>query len=136
MNEQNMDDYLAALDRLKRGRPARVAKGTKITNDAVALEAGRGKGSIKKSRPVFTSLIAAIAAAAGETDDVDQQRLLAKAKTSAFKYREDLEAALGRELSLLHELYSVKKQLAALTGSNVLPLRGAWPEVGARVVDS
>jgi hypothetical protein len=40
------------------------------------------------------------------------------------QYRDELDAALGRELSLLRELYAVKKQLAALTGGSVLPIRG------------
>ena len=58
--------YFEALERLKKGRPTSVPKGTRITNDAVAIEAGRGKGSIKKSRAVFRALIEAIAQAAEE----------------------------------------------------------------------
>ena len=53
-------EYYEALERLKKDTPMRVLKGTKITNDAVSLEAGRGKGSIKKSRPIFADLIVAI----------------------------------------------------------------------------
>jgi hypothetical protein len=34
----------------------------------------------------------------------------------------ELDAARARELSLLAELYEVKKKLAALTGEKVLPL--------------
>ena len=64
MSGQPLDDYFAALERLKKGTSKIVPKGTKITNDAVALEAGRGKGSIKKSRLVFADLIAAIDEAA------------------------------------------------------------------------
>ena len=128
MNDKVISDYMAALDRLTRGRPTRVPKGTKITNDSVALEAGRGKGAIKKSRPEFAPLIAAIhAATTGETEAAEQERLLTKARTAASKYRDELEAAIARELSLLRELYSLKKQLAALTGANVLPLRGTPP---------
>jgi hypothetical protein len=52
-----VDKYFAALERLK-------ARGEPISNDAVALEAGSGRGSIKKSRPAYAELIAAIDAAA------------------------------------------------------------------------
>jgi hypothetical protein len=124
---QLLADYFSALDRLKTGHPINVPKGTKITNDAVSLEAGRGKGSIKKSRPVFADLIQAIDSAAEEqSKGLNQQReKLGKAKLSAEQYRRELEAALAREVSLLYELYEVKKQLAQLKGSNVLPLRPA-----------
>lgn len=122
---QLLADYFNALDRLKTGHPVHVPRGTKITNDAVSLEAGRGKGSIKKSRPIFVDLIQAIDAAAAEQskDSKQQKEKLEKAKLSADQYRLELEAALVREVSLLYELYEVKKQLAQLTGENVLPLR-------------
>lgn len=118
-------EYFQALDRLKSDCPVRVPKGTKITNDSVALEAGRGKGSIKKSRPVFASLIQAIDEAAIEpVKNPDQQKKrLEKIKEIANQYHRELEAALVREVSLLYELYEIKKQMAQLTGANVLPLR-------------
>lgn len=118
-------EYTEALERLKNNQPVRVPKGTKITNDAVALEAGRGKGSIKKSRPVFHDLIEAIEhAAAGQVNRaVVSKDKLNKAKKLALQYREELEAALAREVSLLRELYTVRKQLADLTGATVLPIR-------------
>jgi len=119
-------EYFNALERLVAGKPTRVPKGTKITNDAVALEAGRGKGSIKKSRPVFASLIEAIdqAAAKQATGANQDKERLDKAKTSAADYRQQLEAALAREVSLLKELYEVRKQLALLTIEKLLPIRG------------
>ena len=125
MTQQPLDDYFAALERLKKGRPNIVPKGTRITNDAVALEAGRGKGSIKKSRPVFADLIQAVGEAAAEQSKPqnEQKERLAKSKGQAEHYRRELEAALGREVSLLRELYEVKKKLAALTGEKVVPLR-------------
>ena len=121
-----LSEYFQALERLKTKQPLRVPKGTRVTNDSVAVEAGRGKGSIKKSRPIFHELILAIDEAAVEQakpasaarDKLDQ------AKASAANYREALEAALAREVSLLRELYAVKKQLAQLTGGVVLPIRG------------
>ena len=126
MIPQPLDEYFAALERLKKGRPTIVAKGMKITNDAVALEAGRGKGSIKKSRLLFADLIHAIDEAAVDQARPKNEQLdrLNKAKIAASELRRALEASMARELSLLHELYEVKKKLARLTGETVLPLRG------------
>jgi len=122
---QSLADYYESLDRLKRGRPINVPKGTKITNDAVSLEAGRAKGSIKKSRPIFVDLIHAIEIAAAEQyqGSNQQKEKVDKAKLSAKQYRLELEAALAREVSLLYELYELKKQLAKFTGADILPLR-------------
>ncbi len=126
MIPQPLDEYFAALERLKKGRPTIVAKGMKITNDAVALEAGRGKGSIKKSRLLFAELIHAIDEAAVDQARPKNEQLdrLNKAKIAATELRRALEASMAREISLLHELYEVKKKLARLTGETVLPLRG------------
>lgn len=123
---KQIDEYYAALLRLESDKPFRVPKGTKITNDAVALESGRGKGSIKKSRPVFFGLIEAInTAAENQAKNINQEKAkLHKAKASADQYREELEAALAREVSLLYELYELKKHLSRVTGVNVLPIRG------------
>ena len=120
MTGNPLDDYFAALDRLKRRR-------AKINNDAVAIEAGRTKGSIKKSRPVFAELIAAIDAAAIEQAQPrnDQIVRLTRAKETVDELRSQLDASYARELSLLAELYELRKQLADLVGSKVLPIRGA-----------
>lgn len=123
---QPLGDYFAALDRMKKGTPNIVPKGTKITNDSVALEAGRGKGSIKKSRPVFAGLIAAISEA-GLTQASparENQERLSKAKALAGDYRSKWEGALARELCLLREIAELRKTLARLTGGTVLPIRG------------
>jgi len=132
MQHQLLEDYFLALERLKKGHPNIVPKGTKITNDAVALEAGRGKGSIKKSRPSFIKLIQAIDDAAMEqakpkNEQRDRMNII---KATSDNYRRELEAAFAREISLLHELYDVKKKLSRLTGDKVLPLRGnfTYPE--------
>jgi len=44
---QPIEEYYAALERLKAGRPKVVPKGSRITKDAVSVEAGRDIGSIK-----------------------------------------------------------------------------------------
>lgn len=120
-----MTNYFAALDRLVKGTPTVVAKGTKITNDSVALEAGRGKGSIKKSRSVFTALIEAIDLAAAEQvkpAGLDKAKLKT-AKEEAKRYRELWEEALCREASLAKQLWDERQEWAskeaALTGEKV-----------------
>ncbi len=124
-----LNEYFQALDRLKSGKQMRVVKGARINNDNVALEAGRKKGSIKKSRPVFKDLIEAIEAAAAEQSSPEKQmtQRLEKTKGEAKNYREKWEQALCRELSLLQEVYSLKKELARLRGGEVLPLRPKTP---------
>lgn len=125
MKSQPIDEYFAALDRLKNNRPFNVKKGTKITKDSVSLEAGRGNGSIKKSRPIFFDLIQAIEIAAEE-----QSRGSNQLKTRGDKYRSlfddmrrERDEGLVREISLLDEVYSLKETIRKLTGENVLPLR-------------
>lgn len=117
-------EYFEALERLKVNKPIRMNIGTKITNDSVALEAGRSKGAIKKSRLIFADLIVAIDSAVAEQNvtSLDQRKLL-KIQEELKTAREDLEKALGRELSLLYENYQLKKQLNALNGTNIIPIR-------------
>jgi len=126
MNEDNLTEYRTALNRLKDGQPKIVPKGTKITRDAVSLEAGRGKGSIKKSRPIFSQLIADIEAAAAEQSlpkrRVEQQS--DRLKSEIKDLRIQLDAALSREMSLVYELFEVKHALAKITHSKVVPIRG------------
>ena len=113
-----LEDYYTALERLKKRKE-------KINNDAVAIEAGRKKGSIKKSREAFRELITAIDAAATEQSQQgnETREQLNRTKQSVKHFKEQLDAALSRELSLLHEVYNLKKQLAHLIGGNVLPIR-------------
>lgn len=117
-------EYFEALERLKVNKPIRIDIGTKISNDSVALEAGRSKGAIKKSRLIFADLIVAIDSAAAQQNviSLDQRRLL-KIQEELKTVCEDLEKALGREVSLLYENYQLKKQLNALNGTNIIPIR-------------
>ncbi|MCV2351791.1 hypothetical protein [Paucibacter sp. Y2R2-4] len=99
-----VDKYYAALERL-------VARGDPINNDTVAIEAGSGRGSIKKSRPAYAELIAAIDAAAKSQSE---------AKLAADPVpglRQDIESltrrldqALERELCLLEEVYDLREK--------------------------
>ncbi|MES2009433.1 MAG: hypothetical protein V4468_11120 [Pseudomonadota bacterium] len=102
--KSQVDKYLEALARLK-------ARGEHINNDAVAKEAGSGKGSIKKSRPGYASLIAAIEQAALE------QKQVKAAADPTLQLRQQLEtlqqrldSALEREVCLLNEVYNLKEE--------------------------
>src|ERR1700732_4856351 len=113
-----MTDYYAALERLKK------RKGARTTNDTGAIEAGRKKGSIKKSRPQFTGLIEAIDAAnavAGRPKLKLTDRLN-RAKGDAKELQAQLDESLARELALLRQVFSLRKELVALRGGSVLPL--------------
>jgi predicted nucleic acid-binding Zn-ribbon protein len=107
-----VEKYFAALDRLK-------ARGEPINNDSVALEAGSGRGSIKRSRPAYTALIAAIDEASKE------QAKVRTATDPAPALRDDVKAltkrldqSLEREVALLRELYDLRHQVKQLTEDN------------------
>lgn len=103
-----VDKYFEALQRL-------IARGEKINNDAVAIEAGSGRGSIKSSRPAYAKLAAAIEIAA-------QQQVAAKAESDPLRaLREEkakllqlLDGALEREMALLSEVYSLREEVQQL----------------------
>lgn len=119
-----IDEYFEALERLKNNKPERVPKGTKITNDAVAIEAGRKKGSIKKSREIFTDLIITIDEASQKQNKpkLDEKAKLEKAKNKAENYRSLYEAALSRELMLIRENAELKKELLKLKEAKVVKI--------------
>lgn len=125
MSKNALDQYFMALERLMAGRPINISKGYKITNSSVALEAGRSKGSIKKSRVMFHALIAAIELAGiNQSRDVDITKLsLDKYKARCHQLRDERDGAIAREISLLYEVYRLKQELRALTGQNILPIR-------------
>lgn len=126
MSRTGIADYFDALERLSKGNTIVVPKGTRINNDSVALEAGRGKGAIKRSRPIFSELIAAINKASEEqlTQESATELQVGKARMRAEKYRSELDAALARELCLIREIFELKKELNSLTGRKVIPLLG------------
>ena len=111
-----LDEYYEALKRLK-------SRKAKINNDTVALEAGRKKGSIKKSRPQFADLIAAIEEAQKEVQrpQTEMADRLSQAKDSGKELQRRLDEALGRELSLVKEVFRLRKELAVLRGGSVIP---------------
>lgn len=125
MTHGPMVEYFLALERLVANKPIRVEKGTKITNDSVSLEAGRSKGSIKKSRKVFAKLIEDIDKAAKEQCLPEQAKKseLTEAKELAKQYLDERDASLAREMCLWRELLSLREQIHAMTGERIVPLR-------------
>lgn len=121
--------YFEALERLKKGQPTIVPRGTKITNDSVSLEAGRKKGTIKKSRPMFAALIEAIDEASKKAvQPLGQAKAqLQVAKAEAARYRALWEESLCREASLAKQLWDERqewaKKEAALTGEKVTAIQ-------------
>ncbi|RZF26551.1 hypothetical protein EVC45_27105 [Paraburkholderia sp. UYCP14C] len=106
--KSQVDKYLQALERLK-------ARGALINNDSVAKEAGSGKGSIKKSRPGYATLIAAIEQAALEQKQVkaaaDPTPLL---RQQLATLQQRLDSALEREVCLLNEVYHLREEVRQL----------------------
>ena len=110
-----LQDYRDALVRLRRGKSENVPKGTKITNDSVSLEAGRKKGTIKRSRPIFKDLIDEINAAAAEQskpEDAQKARI------------DELKAEVAKYRTLWDERQEWSKKEAALTGEKVVAING------------
>ena len=113
-----LNDYYAALERLKANKPIILPKGSAINNDTVAMEAGRKRGSIKKSR--HATLVEAIELAAQQAGQnvpsAAQQIEKAKSKTKAVKsdyeqLKEDYEKLLKKFNSLLLENFELKKRI-------------------------
>ena len=113
-----LNEYYAALERLKANKPTILAKGSAINNDTVALEAGRKRGSIKKSR--YAVLVEAIELAAQEAGQnalsPTQQVEKAKSKTKAVKtdfdqLRDDYEKLLEKCNSLLLENFELRQKI-------------------------
>ena len=111
-----LQEYYEALDRLKSNKTIRVSKGTKISKDAVALEAGRKRGSIKNSRAIFSELIVDIKNAKNEQKDkkIIPRDQTVKAKFERDHYKKLYEESLGRELSMLRQIDMLKTEIGKI----------------------
>ena len=112
-----LNEYYAALERLKANKPTRLPKGSAINNDTVALEAGRKRGSIKKSR--YVALVEAIGKAANEvgqnapstTQQIEQEKNKTKSvKSEHEELKEDYEKLLEKCNSLLLENFELRQK--------------------------
>lgn len=107
-----VDKYFAALERLKSRRAP-------ISNDAVALEAGSGRGSIKKSRPAYAELIEAINEAIKAQAEVKVTAdPVAGLRMNIDELTRRLDQALDREVALLNEVYDLRSEVQRLLGEN------------------
>lgn len=108
-----LKNFTDALQRLKNGNTNVIKGNYSINNDTVALEAGRKRGTIKKSRPELATLIIEIAEAeairTGQKSDADTQSPVdSKLKQSLEKIIE-----LEQELADIKDKY--KQQQTQLT---------------------
>lgn len=121
--------YYDALNRIIDGSPNIVDKDIKITLNAVAIEAGKTPGSIKKSRDVYKPLIEEISTRAEQqkklakpgASQVQHAKIKAnKAKEVADDYKSKYEAALARELMLIIAWDDANQELRK---GKVVPIR-------------
>jgi hypothetical protein len=115
------DDYYNALERLKANKPEILLKGSyKINKDTVAMEAGRGRGSIKPSREQFTDLINKIdeVGSAYNNKALDKlkkaEALATRYKVERDNFQSNYHAALNREMMLVRRLGDLEKQINQL----------------------
>jgi len=115
-------EYFEALERLKQNKAIRVVAPYTINNDTVALEAGRKRGSIKKSRAIFSTLIIEINNARNTKSSVVSEdpirklkSQLAESKETSDRWRKMYEESIGREISLLRQLKDLQSELSIKT---------------------
>lgn len=117
-----ISEYYEALERLLSGKPEVLSKGGKINLDTVALEAGRKRGSIKKSRSTFAGLIADIEAVARQSEPIDRKlpEQLKKTKLELKELKLRYLHSINREIMLSNRL----RELEAIVDSeNVTAIR-------------
>jgi len=133
-------DYFDALDRLREGKGNIIGPEVKITNDAVALEAGRPKGSIRKALSGHKGLVLAInEAAASQVMDAPSnkqeiQKLRAGKKSKmeettksvaiACLYMNEYEALQSEHEALKaeHETLKAEREALLASGANVISI--------------
>ncbi|HFD0318501.1 hypothetical protein PTR28_12060 [Serratia marcescens] len=128
------EQYRAAFERQKNNKPERLPKGTPVSQNNVAKEAGRDPSALKKTR--FPLLIAEIQTyVASYAEDrplsVRQVSLLARQKNRGLRerigeieqQRDHLASLLSEADATILELYDRITELERqLPGSNVLPI--------------
>lgn len=128
------EQYRAAFERLKRGQPERLPKGTPVTQNNVAREAGSDPSALKKSR--FPLLVAEIQKYVEEhlenrPPSVRQLSLAARRKNRELRerieviaqQRDHLASLLSEADATILELYDRIAELEGqLPTSNILPL--------------
>lgn len=121
MSKLSLKEYWDALDNIKKGKPVNVPPGGRITNDQVSIEAGRSRGSIKKSRESYQELIAAIESAENDRQQFSNkdEEKYQRRRTEAERFKLLYQQAVAREISLAKENMDLKKELKLLKSNNV-----------------
>lgn len=133
------DQYRDAFERLKLNRPQLLPKGTPVTQNNVAKEAGSDPSALKKSR--FPSLIAEIKTyveqhAEERPPSLNQVNLLARQKSRALRdrieevarQRDQLASLLNEADAKIIELYDRIAELERqLPTSNIISLDPRGP---------
>ncbi len=119
---KTLEEYYEALNRLINNNPVNVPKDTKINKDTVALEAGRKRGSIKKSREVFSELIEAIEKASEEKSKSTSQHIeqITKIKDKMNNFKHLYEEALNRELMYIERINELEKALKNISSNKMI----------------
>ena len=134
------DQYRDAFERLKLNRPQLLPKGTPVTQNNVAKEAGSDPSALKKSR--FPSLIAEIKTyveqhAEERPPSLNQVNLLARQKSRALRdrieevarQRDQLASLLSEADTKIIELYDRIAELERqLPASNLISLDPRGPK--------
>ena len=133
------DQYRDAFERLKLNRPQLLPKGTPVTQNNVAKEAGSDPSALKKSR--FPSLIAEIKTyveqhAEERPPSLNQVNLLARQKSRALRdrieqvarQRDQLASLLSEADTKIIELYDRIAELERqMPASNIISLDPRGP---------
>lgn len=108
------EEYRAAFERLKAGKPNIVSKADPINElDTVALEAGKKKGSLRKA--LHHKLCGEILGyAVKETELQKEIRLKEEYRKERDLKHEYWSQALGRELMLLTRIEQLEKEIARI----------------------
>lgn len=126
-----INEYREALQRLISNKPINIPKNSAINKDSVALEAGRKRGSIKKSRAEHAQLISEIEAATSTSRSSDrvnstkkhekQKHLKNKAIQDLDNIKKAYELALTKVVSLEHENHALRRELNILRDLGLAP---------------
>lgn len=130
-DKNNQVIYWDALQRILEGKPVVVKRGDPISFDLVAIEAGRGRGSLKASRRQYDKIRQAIQEAAdlqitpsARNLSDRQSRDKSKEKNQEIaSLKSERDAARGRELMLILYIDKLERELLELKKPRVVSIR-------------
>lgn len=113
------EEFFEAKERIMKNKPIRVPKHTKLSLDAVALEAGRSKGAIRKNR--YPNLYDEIISQMEKHEELPieaSDRIKKHYKEERDKYKEMLAQAYNRELMLIKRVAELEEELKMIKQNN------------------